>query len=122
MIPNIFETTPFFDIGPQEPSTAGVPGSMALPRTTPSSISDKVIEWVPGEDLQPEPAVQPPVITQTNFPFDRLEQLNDSYMGSPSRVTQAVPEILELTPHDHDWLVEMCKIGCYFQASDCRDH
>lgn len=114
ILPNIFASTPFLDIEPQEPLTAEVPGLIDTHRMTTLSPADRPIEPV----LQ---NLQISSMGQSIAPMLR-DEADQGVSGDPvprtieeptipyaSARLQAVPMISEISSNDHEKLLELCK-------------
>lgn len=115
ILPNIFASTPFLDIEPQETLASEVlPGLMETSRMTPLSPADRPIEPV----LQ---NLRTSSIAQNIDPLFR-EEAEQSVLGDlvprtiqeptipyASARLQAVPMISEISSSDHEKLLELCK-------------
>ncbi|KAJ5971531.1 uncharacterized protein N7479_001449 [Penicillium vulpinum] len=116
IIPNIFASTPFLDIDPQETLATGPPGLMESPKMTmtPLSPSDRSIEPA----LQSLPTSS---MVQNIDPMfrDQAEQsalvdlvprtIQEPTNPYASARLQAVPMISEISSNDHERLLELCK-------------
>ena len=114
ILPNIFASTPFLDIEPQEALTAEVPSVIETPRMTTLSPADRPIEPV----LQ---NVQISSMAQSVAPMLR-DEAEQGVLGDPvprtieeptslytSARLQGLPMISEISSNDHEKLLELCK-------------
>ncbi|CAI7632684.1 unnamed protein product [Penicillium palitans] len=112
ILPNIFASTPFLDIEPQEALTAEVPSVIETPRMTTLSPADRPIEPV----LQ---NVQISSMAQSVAPMLR-DEAEQGVLGDPvprtieeptslytSARLQGLPMISEISSNDHEKLLEL---------------
>ncbi|OQE17809.1 hypothetical protein PENFLA_c023G02462 [Penicillium flavigenum] len=111
ILPNIFASTPFLDIEPQETLTAEVSGVMEAPRMTPLSPADRPIE--PAlQNLQTCPMNVDPMFRdeeQSTLADLVPRTFQEPTISYSSARLQAVPMISEISSNDHEKLLELCE-------------
>jgi hypothetical protein len=123
LLPNIFASTPFVDIEPQETLTAGMSGLSQTPRMTmtPLSPADKAVD--PLHNLQTSSMAQniDPMFRdepEHNVLGDMVPQtVQEPTVPYASARLQGVPMISEISSNDHEKLLELCKTSARLAAS-----
>lgn len=94
----------------------------SLPITPPVPMADKTIMPVPENGLNNDPLAQnfSPMIqeeVQANPVNDGIGQpTSELHLPSASPRLQMASAMMEISPNDHDWLLELCKILNQFRT------
>ena len=113
VLPNIFASTPFLDVEPQEIVTPEVPGLIETPGMSPFSLSERPVDpALPNAPTSPTSQNIDPVFqeeTDPTMPGYLVTRNQDATTSYTHLRAQDMSSISDISSHDHEKLLELCK-------------